>query len=158
MRHSFSISGILAFSLRTSVAVLLLSAPLAAEETTAAVRRLDASLDAMVAGVEQAETPEAKRALLDQYLNRMESGTDRASRVPFLGTRNRGTLESLHASFRGFSDHLHGIGANAVPDHGLNGFAAQVRGSVQNAYSSSGGIYLSTGAVIVILLILIILL
>lgn len=129
------------------------------KNATVVEQRLNASLNSMVTRVEDAETPEAKRAILDGYLDRAESAADKAEHLPLLGSETRGTLGALRASFRNLVDRLHGTGGvERVSDGGLNAFAGQVRGDVQQALSTNGGIYLSTGTIIIILLILLILL
>jgi hypothetical protein len=126
-------------------------------------QRLKASLNTMVHEVHEAETPAAKRALLDRFFDQAGERARLMGRIPFLSGENRTALNMLEKKFGGYSANLHGgpgtgassEGAAGVADPDLNAYASFVQQDLEQA--ASGGIYLSTGAIIIVLLILLIL-
>lgn len=119
--------------------------------------RVKVALNDMVADVRAADNAEAKRAVLERYLDKFESRARLAGRLP-LDDEHRAALTSLQTRFAGYSQELRGDEARAgVADGDLDAFASFMQHDLEQAASTwgSGGIYLSTGAVIIILLILI---
>ncbi len=139
-------------------------------------QRIKISLNRMVQDVHSAHSQLEKRAVLDQFLAKAENGTALAEKLPFLSTENHAALTMLHEKFDRYAAELRvvpGLGstqaspANAsqasepsgvarAPAADLDGFATYVQNDLEQA--SSGGIYLSTGAIIIVLLIILILL
>jgi hypothetical protein len=124
--------------------------------------RLKSSLNTMVQGVHEAESPAEKRAVIDDFLGKLARGSALIEKAPFLSAGNRTALNALQEKFAGYSAEFHGSaeqGASnpGVADDDLNGFASFMQNDLEQA-GTGGGIYLSTGAVIIVLLILLILL
>ncbi len=118
--------------------------------------RVKISLNKMVTEVRTAETPAAKRAVMENFLNRFENRSRLAEKLP-LNDEQRAGLAALQLRFAGYAAELNGTEAVAgVPDGELDAFAGFMQQDLEQAAASwgSGGIYLSTGAVIIILLIL----
>lgn len=118
--------------------------------------RVKISLNEMVTDVRTAETPAAKRAVMEGFLDRFESRSRIAAKLP-LNDEQRAGLSSLQSRFAGYAAELNGTGpAAGVADDELDAFAGFMQQDLEQAAASwgSGGIYLSTGAVIIILLIL----
>ncbi len=118
--------------------------------------RVKVSLNEMVAEVRSAETPHAKRAVMEGFLNRFESRSRIAEKLP-LNDEQRAGLTALQTRFADYAAELNGAGnVPGVADGELDAFAGFMQQDLEQAAASwgSGGIYLSTGAVIIILLIL----
>jgi hypothetical protein len=119
-------------------------------------QRVKTSLNEMVQNVHAAETPVEKRAVLDQFLTKVSRGTSVLAAVPFLSEETHAAIKVLSNRFDRYSELLHGHSdANVVADGDLNAFASYMQNDIEQA---SGGIYLSTGAIIIVLLIILILL
>lgn len=119
--------------------------------------RMKVALNEMVTEVKTAESPAAKRAVLDRFLSKIENRSRLAEKLP-LGEEHRTVLTALQNRFAGYAQELNGTeNAPGVADGDLDAFAGFMQQDLEQADSSwgSGGIYLSTGAVIIILLILI---
>jgi V8-like Glu-specific endopeptidase len=132
--------------------------PAQASESEGAQQRLKAALNDMVQEVRQAETAPAKRAMIERFIVGMERNAQATELLPFLGEEKRAALNALREKFNGYQAELQGLdGRERVADADLNGFAGFMQQDLEQA-ATSGGIYLSTGAVIIILLILILIL
>lgn len=134
----------------------------AGDDTDVLNARIKASLNTMVQDVHAAPTPVEKRAVLDQFLARAERATGLAEKLPFLSEENRAALHVLQGKFDRYSLEFHGApgsgSGNAgagVPNGSLDAFASYMQNDLEQA---NGGIYLSTGAIIIVLLIILILL
>lgn len=151
MKSAFKIAGILAFM---TAAI----APAQASENRDMLQaRVKTALNEMVQDVREAKTPEAKRESMEQFLGKVEQRARVAESLPFIGEENREALSYLQEKFAGYHAELRGeAGASKISDRDLDAFAGFVQQDLEQADSSwgSGGIYLSTGAVIIILLIL----
>jgi hypothetical protein len=138
--------------LLTFVATAVL--PAQAAENEGAQQRLKVALNGMVQDVREAETAPAKRAVIGQFIGRMERNAQVTELLPFLGEEKRAALEDLREKFGGYQAELQGLdGRDGVADSDLDAFAGFMQQDLEQA-ATSGGIYLSTGAVIIILLIL----
>jgi hypothetical protein len=119
--------------------------------------RVKVALNGMVQEVKAAETPAAKREVMERFLNKVDRSSRMAERLP-LGEENRAALNMLKGRFAGYSAELAGTdGQVGVPDGDLDAFAGFMQQDLEQA-AVSGGVYLSTGAIIIVLLILILLL
>jgi hypothetical protein len=130
----------------------------AAENHGMLQQRVKIALNDMVQDVKAAETPSDKREILNGFLHKMEKGSKVAERLPFLSQENHAALAMLQDKFGGYSAELRGTAGQApVADKDLDGFASFMQQNLEQAESSwgDGGIYLSTGAVIIILIIII---
>jgi hypothetical protein len=120
--------------------------------------RLKTALNEMVQEVRQAEAASEKRAVIANFIGKMERNAQMAELLPFLGEEKRAALDALQEKFGGYQAELQGLdGRDRVADADLNAFAGFMQQDLEQA-ATSGGIYLSTGAVIIILLILILIL
>lgn len=146
-------------ALAAVAAGLLSAAPLQARSgATWAEERFKSEVNAMVREVEAAEGAAAKRALLEGFTARMElalaNGLLRAS----LEEEERLALERARLRIQAYQDELRGKGGYAqVPDGELDRFAAYVQQDLEQA-QWGGGVYISAGALIVIVLLLVLLL
>ena len=121
--------------------------------------RVKVALNEMVQDVKAAESPAAKREVMDKFLGKIEGRTEMIGKVPFLPAENRAALKLLQNKFEGYETTLKGVpGAGGIADKDLNAFAGFMQQDLEQAAEAAwgnGGIYLSFGAVIVILLIII---
>jgi hypothetical protein len=123
-------------------------------------QRVKASLNSMVQDVHAAESPAEKRAVLDRFLTKAERGARLAQVLPILSDENQRALNVLQGIFEGYAAELHGVPGQGASQAGvangeLNAFASYMQ---QNLEQANNGIYLSTGAIIIVLLIILILL
>jgi hypothetical protein len=121
--------------------------------------RLKGALNEIVQEVREAESPAAKRAILDRFLSRADRNTRLLEALPGAGDGKKAALGAFQERFAGYSAQLHGTeGKQRVADNELDAFATFMQQDLEQAAEvewGSGGIYLSVGAVIIILLILI---
>jgi hypothetical protein len=122
--------------------------------------RLKSSLNSMVQDVHEAETPAEKRVVLDRFIGKLTRGSALLEKAPFLSAGNRTALNALQERFAGYDAELNGIPQQGSSDAGvadfdLDGFASFMQNDLEQA---NGGVYLSTGAIIIVLLIILILL
>jgi len=146
MKSAFKLAGILAFMMAAVV-------PAQADENRDMLQaRMKTALNEMVQDVREAGTPEAKRETMDKFFAKVEQRARWAESLPFLSAENREALAFVKGKFASYHADLQG-----QPDRDLDGFAGFVQQDLEQAESSwgSGGIYLSTGAIIIILIILI---
>lgn len=129
----------------------------ASEKQDAARDRVKTALNEMVRDVKDAESPAEKRAVMERFLDKAERGAGMAENLPFLSGEKRAALHMLQAKFNGYSAELAGAGSKGVPDGELDAYASFMQQNLEQAESDwgGGGIYLSFGAVIIILLILV---
>lgn len=123
--------------------------------------RVKSSLNKMVQGVHEAETPAEKRVVLDRFLGKLARGSALLEKAPFLSAENLTAINALQEKFAGYGAELHGAPGQDTPDAGvadadLDGFASFMQNDLEQA--ANGGVYLSTGAIIIVLLIILILL
>jgi hypothetical protein len=154
--------------LSTITAHILITTMLAAgvvhaqNSTDVLQKRVKISLNAMVQDVREAPTADAKRVVLEQFITKIDRGTGLVQRLPFLTTEHHAALEHLQTRFDGYATVLHGTSSNdqdgtaAVADSDLDAFASFMQNDLEQA--QSGGVYLSTGAIIIVLLIILIIL
>src|SRR5690606_6982884 len=112
--------------------------------------RVKISLNDMVAEVRGAETPAAKRAVMQHFLERFENRSRIAEQLP-LNEAQRAALTAFQTRFAGYATELNGSEHQpGVTDGDLDAFAGFMQQDLEQAAASwgSGGIYLSTGAVI----------
>lgn len=123
-------------------------------------QRVKSSLNTMVQDVRAAEAPAEKREILSQFLVKVSRSASMLESVPFLSDDNHAAIEVLQERFDRYSASLHGStdgsSADVVADGDLDAFASFMQNDLEQA--NSGGVYLSTGAIIIVLLIILILL
>jgi hypothetical protein len=137
--------------------MVLLIAPQAEAQSASTVleQRLKASYNNMVQDVRQTEDPAAKREIIAGFLTRLDRGLGMVEKV--LPESKPAHLQAtrLRATLQGHLDELKGMdmqGPSAA--NNLNNFASFLQQDVEQA----DGVYLSVGAIIIILLILILVL
>jgi hypothetical protein len=119
--------------------------------------RVKVALNGMVQDVKAAGTPAEKREVLNHFIGKIEHRAEIAGKIPFLSADNRAALNMLHGKFGTYKAELQGASGSGVADKDLDAYSSFVQQDLEQAEASwgNGGIYLSTGAVIIILLILI---
>jgi hypothetical protein len=123
-------------------------------------QQVKASLNTMVQEVHAAESPATKHAILTGFLGKVERGAVMAKHLPFLSAENRTALNVLQGKFGQYAADLRsmpepGTSRDGVAEGDLDSYASYVQQDLEQA--SSGGVYLSTGAIIIVLLIILIL-
>jgi hypothetical protein len=126
-------------------------------------QRVKQSLNTMVQDVYAAEAPAEKRAVIERFLNKAERGAALAAKLPFLTDENHAALNFLQGKFDRYSAELNGVSGTGtahnsvtgVPGGDLNDFASFMQQDLEQA---GNGVYLSTGAIIIVLLIILIIL
>ena len=131
----------------------------ATEDRDVLQARVKSALNEMVQDVKAAEAPAEKREVLDEFLGKVEKRAEWAQSLPFVGEENRAVLAKLHDRFAGHRAELAGANGGApVADADLDAFASFVQNDLEQADEvawGNGGVYLSVGAIIIILLILV---
>ncbi len=152
MKNLFPKSHITLFT----AALLLVCAtamPGKADPTTAVLQeRFKTATNPMVQKVKATEDPEAKRKIIGNFLTRMNKGTALAE--DFVSAHDAQSLEAVRVKIQADYAELNGIGANRVANADLNQFAQYIQQNMEQAEY----IYISVGALIIILIILLILL
>jgi|GEM_PF-1351473 len=117
--------------------------------------RLKSALNDMVQDVKTADKPADKRQILGAFIDKVEDRAEVIGAIPFLSKENKVALNRVQEKFAGYEAGLKGIGQSPVADKDLDAYASFMQQDLEQADWGSGGIYLSTGAIIIILLILI---
>jgi len=118
--------------------------------------RFKAVINTEIQKVTQTQDPVLKRKMLGDFLTRMDQGIGMAKAS--VSEKDAPALNALQTKMRADYAELDGNGVTKVPDSELNHFAGYVQQDVEQAdYYSGGGVYLSVGAIIVILLLILIL-
>jgi hypothetical protein len=116
-------------------------------------QRLKASYNTMVQDVRNTDDPAAKREIISGFLTRMDKGLAVVQKMSSDETGSRAAQARARIQADLFA--LQGMNANAPTAAGdFNAFASFVQQDVEQA----DGVYLSVGAIIIILLILILIL
>lgn len=134
------------------------TAPLQAKSgATLLEERFKSALNEMVQKVHATEDPAAKRQTLVAWSVRMDNGLEKVLSLESLDAGDRAGLASLRSRFQSFHAELEGQGGLArVDDSDLDGFADYMQQDIEQA-PVSGGVYLSAGTLIIILLLIILL-
>lgn len=107
--------------------------------------------------VKAAEDPAEKRRILQRFLDHMQDGLGEAGKLPGLSDPDRNSLHTVLGKYYAYEAELKGDGGyRAVPDADLDAFAGYIRQDMEQA-PVGGGVYISAGALLVILLILLLL-
>jgi hypothetical protein len=112
--------------------------------------RFKVSLNTVIHDVKETEDPVAKRKMLGDFLIRMDRGIGMAKGA--VSEKDGQALSVLQLKLKTDYAELSGHGTVKVPDADLNLFANYVQQDVEQA---AGGIYISVGGLIIILLLLI---
>jgi len=127
--------------------------------STALQQQFMTSLNTMVQYVQAAPSPSAKREIIGNFLNRMDHGMGMARAV--LSEKDRRALDVMQAKVEAQYAELNGLqGSPKVADAELNHYAQYLQQNMeqaQAAYWGGGGVYLSVGALIIILILILIL-
>jgi hypothetical protein len=141
------------------VAAACLSAPRLAHAGSGEVleERYHAALSQVTQEVKQAQDPSEKRRILSGFIQHMEEGLQKAETLSSLPDGDKQALHTVLGKYFAYQAELEGTGGyTPVADRDLDQFAAYVRQDMEQA-PIGGGVYISAGALIVILLILILL-
>lgn len=141
-----------------ALAVFAATAPIKASAGSDILEeRYKAALNDMVRQVRNAQDPEAKRDVLQHFIKHMSQGLQKAENLESISEQDRQTIHSVLGKFYAYDSELNGqAGFDRVPDPDLDQFAGYIQQGMEQA--PLGGIYISGGALIVILILLIILL
>ncbi len=124
--------------------------------TTVLPNGFNASINAMVREVREAAGPDRKRKILGDFLNRM---TRSLASVKILVSLQKPEIASVDAWSEKFQRDLSELKGEKdftrVPDAELDRFAGYVQQDAEQAEFGSGGIYLSTGVLLVLIILLI---
>lgn len=139
------------------VAALCLSAPRPAHAGPAGEileERYHAALSQVTQEVKQAPDPVEKRRILAGFFQRMEDGLKKAETLSSLPDADKQSLHTVLGKYFAYQAELEGAqGFAPVADRDLDEFATYVRQDMEQA-PVGGGVYISAGALIVILLVL----
>jgi hypothetical protein len=117
-------------------------------------QRLDAAYNTMVLDVRDAGTPAEKKRLLEGFLGRMDKGMGVLAVMLPTSNPSHGAAVEMRARIQADRAELDGIDVRAPSAAGtLNGFASYLQQDVEQA----DGVYLSVGALVIILILVIIL-
>ncbi|MBW8888056.1 MAG: hypothetical protein JF616_09905 [Fibrobacteres bacterium] len=139
------------------VAAACLSAPRLAHAGKAGEvleERYHAALSHVAQEVKGAPDPAEKRRILAGFFQHMEEGLQKAETLSSLPEGDRQSLHTVLGKYLAYQAELDGSrGFARVEDRELDEFAAYVRQDMEQA-PVGGGVYISAGALIVILLVL----
>ena len=142
------------------VAAACLSAPRLAQAGPAGdvlEERYHAALSRIAQEVKQAPDPAEKRRILSGFFRHMEEGLQKAETISSLPEPDKQALHTVLGKYFAYQNELEGKeGFARVPDRELDEFASYVRQDMEQA-PVGGGVYISAGALLVILLILLLL-
>jgi hypothetical protein len=119
---------------------------------------LKSSIHKMVVEVKEANDPGVKRKIIGHYLSGMEQGLTKMASNSELTATDRKVVAQIGLRFQNNLDIFYGTNeTHKVPDSELNAFADYIQQQSEQAGSDwNGGIYLSTGAILILILLLII--
>jgi hypothetical protein len=127
--------------------------------------RYQTALNRLVQQVQAIPDPVAKREHLEEFLTHMRQGLQKAeteteARPGAISPADQADRASLLAMLGKYSDYAAELDGNAgftrVPDSGLDAFAGYIRQGTEQA-AIGGGVYISSGVLILILILIIIL-
>jgi hypothetical protein len=146
----------MAFGLAAALSTLPLHA---AENTRLAFAELfKIPINRMVREVGRFQAPAMKRVVLSRTLEGVETGLEKVITNPSVSESERKVLNGLRDEFHAYRAELLGTdGFDAVADSDLDAFAAFIQQDRERAGWGTGGIYLSSGVLLVILLLILIL-
>ena len=144
------------FSAPALLLVLLLAPQAKAEAGSVSLgQHLKAPYNEMVKDVRQTESPEAKREIIAGFLARLDRGLGMVEKLVPESKPAHGEAIRLRATVQNQLNELKGMDMQGQSaGNNLNNFALYLQQDVEQA----DGVYLSVGAVIIILLILILIL
>ena len=117
-----------------------------------------AALNRMTQEVRQAPDPEAKREILNRFIDKMEAGLQKAEGFESLEEQDKASLRAVAGKFYAYDAELNGTGGIApVANADLDAFAGYIQQGMEQA-PIGDGVYISGGALLVIIVLLIILL
>lgn len=117
--------------------------------------RYKAALNEMVQKVRNTPDPSAKREILQHFILHMRDGLDKAKGMESISETDRNTLHVVAGKYYTYNNELNGqAGFDRVPDSKLNEFAGFMRQGMEQA-PMGGGVYISGGALLVIIILLV---
>lgn len=157
MRRSLTAFARISPCLMVAAACLSAPRPAHAGSGEALEERYHAALSEVTQEVKQASDPAEKRRILSGFFQHMEEGLQKAETLTSLPEDDKQALHTVLGKYFAYQAELEGTGGyTAVADGDLDQFAGYVRQDMEQA-PIGGGVYISAGALIVILLILILL-
>jgi hypothetical protein len=124
--------------------------------------QIKGALNEMVQEVHNAPTAGAKREVMDRFVSKIDQRVTLIEHIPFLSDDNQVALQHLQARFDSYATAIRGTSATdqaeggVVDDSDLDAYATFMQNDLEQA--QNGGIFLSTGAIVILLLILILIL
>lgn len=119
--------------------------------------RFKASLNEMVQKVHAVEESATKRRAMIDWTMRLENGLEQVLGRESLDAGDRAALAALRNRFHAYRDELGGQGGlTRIEDANLDGFASYMQQDMEQA-PVGGGIYISAGTLVIILLLIILL-
>ena len=113
------------------------------------------SINTMVQDVRQAKDPAVKREILDQYLSRIQHGLEKVLIKHPLTKSDRDAVNGLMAKFQARYSELHGLeGFSRVANSELNSFAGFIQQDQEQAEWGTGGVFVSTGVLLILIVVL----
>jgi hypothetical protein len=114
-----------------------------------------AALNEMVQKVRNTPDPSEKREILQHFIIHMRDGLDKAKGMESISQEDRNVLHVISGKYYAYNNELNGqAGFNRVPDSDLNEFAGFMRQGMEQA-PMNGGVYISGGALLVIIILLV---
>jgi hypothetical protein len=143
-----------------TLGIFLATAPLRAAEAGSALlqERFKTALNDLALKVRAAGKPEQKREIMLRFADGMQQGLRNAEEYAAVTAEDKASLEAVQAKFHAYSLELNGReGFDRVADSDLDEYAGYMRQQMEQA-PIGGGIYISAGALIIILLLLVLIL
>ncbi len=122
--------------------------------------RFKTSINVMVQKVERAENPSEKREIIGAFLLRMDRGMAMVQTFQSLSHEDEAGIVSARDKIHAQYEDLKGLNGHVkVSDADLNSYAAYIQQAMEqaDAYWTDGGLYISVGTLILILIIILIL-
>ena len=116
--------------------------------------RFKVSLNAAIHKVTETRNPVAKREMLADFLTRMNQGLGMAQDAA--SEKDGQALNVLQLKIQADYAELNGFGTAKIPDAELNHFANYIQQDMEQASYDNGGVYISVGGLIIILLLILI--
>ena len=140
-----------------SITALAARPALASSGSEALQERYQAALNDLAIQVRACPDAAAKRARLETFITGMDKGLEKVLAEKALSPADRISLETIQRKYASYAAELRGeAGFDRVPDGGLDKFAAYILQATEQA-PVGGGIYISSGVLIIILILIIIL-
>ena len=140
------------------VTLVLLSAATtrAAEVSNSLPESFKSSINRMVLKVKATENAGDKRQVIGDYLTGMAQSLEQVQKIWPINEADRIAIASLSQKLSADLSELKGEGQfEKVPDRDLNRFAGFIQQDLEQAGISGGGLYISTGVLVLVIVLLI---